>query len=53
MESFDEVLALASEKQEGDVNKMLANGEGTKYRPCRSRTCDTLTKSPLAMYALN
>ena len=52
-ERFDRILdaeipalevALPEQNFEGNVSKMLANGEGGECRPYRSRTCDTLIK---------
>ncbi len=52
-EKFDRILdaempvlgEAMPENSEGDVSKMLANGDGVECRPYRSRTCDTLIKS--------
>jgi len=52
-ERFDRVFeeGIKEEKPEGNVSKMLANGEGFECRLYRSRTCDTLIKSQVLIFS--
>jgi hypothetical protein len=46
VEKFDGIFQEdISKNSDPNVSKMLANGEGSECRPCRSRTCDPLIKS--------
>ena len=52
-ERFDRIFEVDDdENSEPNVSKMLANGEGSECRPCRSRTCDTLIKSQSNFYGI-
>ena len=45
-ERFDRIFEVDdNENSDPNVSKMLANGDGVEYRPCGSRTHDTLIKS--------